>query len=353
MSQYKCKVQVQSIAKKVITSMQKLLDSIAIMYQREADSLDINGWRIMRIGGGLNGLVYCAEREKGAPLAVKICQRDERNRAGREYASMRAMNEAGFTVAPKVLYLAPEPAGLPGAAVISEWIEGEALQTYPALEDRETWTAILESLAEVHALTPEESSVQLADAVLCILEPEDVLREIKNQLGRLPYVADAKIGNLDRGQLEQLLAIATQQTQQPRWEHPVQKRLIHCDPNARNMLDHDGTIRLVDWENSGWGDPAFDIADLCANPFYGMLLPAEHHAWMWDAHSRLLDDPSLPERAALYTRLLHVWWVMRNGRYLVEANTRFKGIQLSPLEVALAQQAMIWERTCALFQIER
>ncbi|MEO8606282.1 MAG: hypothetical protein ABI690_00245 [Chloroflexota bacterium] len=56
---------------------------------------------------------------------------------------------------------------------------------------------------------------------------------------------------------------------------------------------------------------------------------AEHHAWMREEHSRLLDDATLPERAALYTRLLYVWWVMRNGRYLAEANTRLKGIQLS------------------------
>ena len=331
--------------------MQKLLESVAILYQQEVNSLEVNGWRIMRISGGMNGLVYRAERENGEPLAVKICQRDERNRAGREYASMRAM-EAGFTVAPKVLYLAPEPAGLPGAAVISEWLAGEALEAYPAPENRAMWMAVLESLAQVHSLTPEDSSVQLADAVVCVLEPQDELREIHLQLARLPSVPDGKIGNLERRQLEHLVKIAEQQTPLLRWEHPVQRRLIHIDPNARNMIESRGTIRLVDWENSGWGDPAFDIADLCANPMYGMALPAEHDAWMREEHSRLLDDPTLPERAAVYTRLLHVWWVMRNGRYLVEANTRLKGVQLSPLEVGLAQQRFIWERTCALFQID-
>jgi thiamine kinase-like enzyme len=328
--------------------MQKLLDSIAIIYQQEADSLEINGWRITRIGGGMNGLVFQAERENGEPLAVKICPRDERNRAGREYASMQAMNRAGFAVAPKVLYLAPEPPGLPGAAVISEWLTGRVLEAYPAPEDHETWKALLESLAEVHSLTPEESSVQLADAALCLLEPEEVLREIKIQLGRLPQ---GKIGNLDQPQLEHLAKVAEEQTPVLKWEHQVQRRLIHTDPNARNMIESEGMIRLVDWENSGWGDPAFDIADLCANPMFGMALPADHHAWMWDTHSHLLDDPYLPERAALYTRLLHVWWVIRNGRYLVETNTRLKGVRLSPPEVELAQQAMIWERTCGLFDI--
>ncbi|MBZ0098950.1 MAG: hypothetical protein K8F30_07685, partial [Taibaiella sp.] len=68
-------------------------------------------------------------------------------------------------------------------------------------------------------------------------------------------------------------------------------------------------------------------------------------------HGDLLDDPHLPERVALYTRLLHVWWALRNGRYLVEANTRLKGVVFAPTEAILAQQAMIWARACGLFGI--
>jgi thiamine kinase-like enzyme len=327
--------------------MRNLLDSITLIYQQDVDSLDINGWHITRITGGLNGLIYRAEREHGQPLAVKICKRDERNRAEREFATMTALAEAGCDVAPKVLYLAPDPPGLPGAVVICEWLEGRTLEAYPPPDDHVTWMAILESLAQIHSLTPEESRVTLQNAALHMLEPEHVLREINNQLARLP---EGKIGNLDRRQLENLLTVASR-IPQGRWQFPVQPRLIHCDPNCRNMIEFEGVIRLIDWENSGWGDPAFDIADLCANPLYGIALPAEHHAWMWTEHSRLLDDPTLPERAALYTRLLHVWWVMRTGRYLVEANTRLKGINLAPTEVALAQQAFVWERTCALFHL--
>lgn len=328
--------------------MQKLLDSIALIHQQEADTLEVNGWFITRIIGGMNGLVYRAERDNGQPLAVKICKRDERNRAGREYASMQALHEAGCDVAPKVLYLAPEPAGLPGSVVISEWLPGETLTAYPTPGDHPTWVALLESLAQVHSLTPQESTVQLSNAMMYLIQPEDVLRELNAQLARLPH---SKIGALDRSQFDHVLGVASQ-IPSLRWGHPVQIGLIHCDPNARNMILFEGEIRLVDWENSGWGDPAFDIADLCANPFYGMPLPVEHHAWMMDEHARLLDDPHLPQRAALYTRLLHVWWLMRNGRYLTEANNRLKGVQFSPQDAILEQQAIIWERTCTLFDLK-
>jgi thiamine kinase-like enzyme len=329
--------------------MRNLLDSIALIYQQEAETLDVDGWKLSRIGGGMNGLVYRAERENGRPLAVKICQRDERHRARREYAAMTAMNAAGLDICPQQIYFAPEPAGLPGEAVISEWMEGRVLEAYPAPDDHATWEAVLESLAQVHSLTPEESRVGLLNAAFYVRQPEDMLREIHNQLGRLP---EGKIGNLEREQLEPLVKAAEQQTPLLRWEHPVPTGLIHCDPNARNIIECDGMIRLVDWENSGWADPAFDIADLCANPFYGMGLPPEHHAWMRDTHSRLIGDPHLPERAALFTRLLHVWWVLRYGRYLTEANTRLKGVDRTPTDAILAQQAIIWERACGLFGIK-
>jgi len=327
--------------------MQKLLDSIAIIYQQDADTLEINGWHITRIVGGMNGLVYHAEREIGYPLAVKICQRDKRNRAGREYAAMQALDAAGSGVSPKPLYIAPDPPGLPGAAIISEWLAGKMLEAYPPPQDQASWLAILESLAQVHSLTPEESSLKLSNAATSIREPEDMLREINAQFARLP---EGKIGQLERNQLEHLVAVATRSTPL-RWKQSSPISLIHCDSNPNNMIEYDGEIRLVDWENSGWADPAFDIADICANPAYGMAFPAEHHAWIMVEHSRLLHDPTLPARAAIYTRLIHVWWVLRNGRYLVEANTRLKGVHQSSRETVLAQQTTLWDRACSLFQI--
>lgn len=326
--------------------MRNLLRSVALLYQQNTDALDINGWQITRITGGMNGLVYRAERENGQPLTVKICQRDERNRAAREYATLRALEIAETDIAPQGIYFAPDPPGLPGAVVISEWLQGETLEHYPPSEDRAAWEVILESLAQAHSLTPEDSRVKLSNAALFVHQPEDLLREINTQLARLP---EGDIGRLRRDQLEQLVRVATQ-SNPPRWEQSPQLGLIHCDSNPRNMIDHEGVVRLVDWENAGWADPAFDIADICANPADGMAFPAEHHAWMMEEQGRLLDDPTLPDRAALYTRLMHVWWVLRNGRYLVESNTRLAGVSVYDKEKVLATQALLWERACALFE---
>jgi thiamine kinase-like enzyme len=326
--------------------MRYLLASIAEIHRQGADTLDINGWRITRITGGMNGLVFRAEREIGKPLAVKICQRDERNRAGREYAALRALDAAHSGVAPKGIYFTPEPPGLPGDVVIAEWLDGKVLEQYPPPKDRAAWEAILESLAEAHALTPEEARVGLPNAVLFVSKPDDLLRELHSQLARLP---EGNIGHLEREQLEHLVAAAVKITP-THWQQP-QLGLIHCDSNPRNMIENHGMIRLVDWENAGWADPAFDIADICANPAYGMNFPAEHHAWMMAEHGGLLDDPTLAERAAFYTRLMHVWWVLRNGRYLVETNTRLAGVTVYDPQKVLATQAMLWERAGELFNL--
>ncbi len=38
--------------------------------------------------------------------------------------------------------------------------------------------------------------------------------------------------------------------------------LCHVDPNSNNaILEADGRVRWIDWEYSGWGDPALDLAE--------------------------------------------------------------------------------------------
>src|SRR5262245_19297074 len=73
----------------------------------------------------------------------------------------------------------------------------------------------------------------------------------------------------------------------------------------------------VDWENSGWGDPAFEIADLIAHPAY------EHVAWdRWEqlvgAYAERRGDRSAGVRIRAYYTMMLVWWVVRCARYLYE-----------------------------------
>ncbi len=73
----------------------------------------------------------------------------------------------------------------------------------------------------------------------------------------------------------------------------------------------------MDWENSGWGDPAFDIADLIAHPAYATV-PEARWEWVITRYADLSGDATAVHRIRTYSRLLIVWWVARFARSVYE-----------------------------------
>ena len=73
----------------------------------------------------------------------------------------------------------------------------------------------------------------------------------------------------------------------------------------------------MDWEYSGWGDPAFELSELTVHPAYEGVSNAR-----WDqfiaAYDQRRDDPTLALRVQTYTTIMLVWWVVRWARYLHE-----------------------------------
>jgi thiamine kinase-like enzyme len=89
------------------------------------------------------------------------------------------------------------------------------------------------------------------------------------------------------------------------------------DPNTRNLIRRPGLWAAVDWENSGWGDPAFDVAELMAHPAY-MDVPPARWEWVMDAYCDLVGDAATAIRIQAHYRMMLVWWVARVARYLYE-----------------------------------
>lgn len=65
-----------------------------------------------RVDGGGNNLLYHASGSAG-DFAVKFTVPDDRDRAGREYAALRALGEAGLRVAPEAVLLDRDSYDLP------------------------------------------------------------------------------------------------------------------------------------------------------------------------------------------------------------------------------------------------
>lgn len=92
------------------------------------------------------------------------------------------------------------------------------------------------------------------------------------------------------------------------------------DPNIRNFIRRPDYWASVDWEYSGCGDPAFEIADF--------LVHAAHIAWPRRQTRRLVDhycahsgDAAIRDRIPIYETLILVWWTLRLGRLLPEARS--------------------------------
>jgi len=260
-------------------------------------------WRITRVAGAGNNLLYRVSSAT-LDLAIKFTIRDERDRAGREHAALLALQQAGLSIAPAPLWLDRDSYTQP--VVVQRWLAGTVLAAPPAGDDE--WQRVLDHYFAIHTLTPSASSVALPPAVLNMSSVADGLDRIRQQLAYIPAPEQPAA-------LHELLH-NVEAARLPDWPAP---RLALCrvDPNTLNFVRRPGDWASVDWENSGWGDPAYEIADLITHPAYAGV-PAERWEWMISAYCARRGDPSAAPRIRVYHRLMLIWWVARLARTLYE-----------------------------------
>lgn len=258
-------------------------------------------WRITRITGGWNNLLYRATNE-AADLAIKFTRRDARDRAGREFAALAALREFGLTLAPAPVLLEQNRYALP--VVAQTWVAGEVSAAPPA-NDAE-WMRLLAHYAAIHTLTPDQTARDLPDAVVTMRDANEGIARVREQLALLP----------DEARPASLVALLARfaQGEFPHWDQP---RVTFCrvDPNITNFIRRADAWWSADWENAGWGDPAFEVADLIVHPAY---IGVDEARWDWviTQYCRLMNDMQMEIRIRTYRRIMLVWWVVRCARYL-------------------------------------
>lgn len=282
-------------------SLHPLLDFLAI--QAPADPVTWHGWRVTRLTGGANNLLYRVASDHGH-FAVKFTLRDARDRAGREYRALVTLRRAGLGIAPRPVLLEQER--YPQPVVATTWLAGQSTDIPPA--GNAEWDGLIRHFATVHALTPANTTVVLSPVVLTMVSARDGLARIDDQLGRLR--AEARPPALRD------LANRAAHAPFPAWPKPP-AALCRGDPNISNFLRRPGTWASVDWEYSGWGDPAFEIADLATHPKYDAVTP-ERWDWVITRYCASQSDPTVGMRIRVYAQLMLVWWVVRLARLLYE-----------------------------------
>ncbi len=207
---------VRPVIKKILPSM---LDFIASLGGKNEQSW--RGWRIDRVEGGWNNLLYRATGEQ-VDLAVKFSVADERDRAGREFHALEALAQNGLDIAPEPICLDRER--YPQPVMVQSWLQGGVSGNPPTTD--EGWEAWLRNLVLTHTVTPETTTVPIHPAVLTAYNADEATNMIWSHLARLPLAERP-------GKLQSLVRICTE-TDYPVWPAPSPS-LCHVDSNIRNF----------------------------------------------------------------------------------------------------------------------
>jgi aminoglycoside phosphotransferase (APT) family kinase protein len=284
-------------------TMPDTLDNLLAHLVTRPEAGECQGWAIRPVQGGMNNLVYRATRGDD-DLAIKFMRRDERDRAGREYAVLSALVSLGLDLAPRPVLLERERYALP--VVVESWVAGNVLPEPPA--DDAAWGELIQHYAAIHQVTPSRCTAPIGAAVTNMASVAQGRAMIAEQIARLP--TEGRPSNLEE------LARRIEQTRWPDMpESPT--ALCRVDANTLNFIRRPGGWASVDWENSGWGDPAFEIVDMMTHPVY-FSVPASRWEWVINTYTAYTSDHTAPERIQAYYPLMLAWWVARTARLIYE-----------------------------------
>jgi len=266
-------------------------------------SFEWQGWRVAQIGGGANNLLYRAGGVMG-DFAVKFTIRDRRDRAGREYLALLALSQAGLPLAARPVLLERRRYAQP--VVVQGWLEGEVMAGPP--DSTAEWQSLVAHYAAIHSFRPDQTRLSLPPAFLNAGSVGAGRALVARQVAHIPESARPAslrrlLGRFEQREFEEWPAVAP--------------ALCRVDPNYLNFIRRPGPWGSVDWENSGWGDPAFEIADLMSHPAY-LAVPAGQWEPVVEHYCRLVADPAAADRIWVYHQIMLVWWVARLARFLYE-----------------------------------
>lgn len=294
------------------------LRAVAAAYAAGADTWTEDGVTVHRVTGGFNNALYRVEGD-GQRYACKLCVADECHRADREYAALRLLQAAGLDIAPQPLWLDDSCTIVPFPAVAYRWLPGEPLS--PPLTAQQLG-ALLDSFQGLHTLQPGDFECHdVPDAWAHWFDFEVYLVELRDFLAKYgSWLAATDPDGRDLcDQLAHLVdgcaeAVTTTGVNPGRESVPL--RLCRVDPNLANTVwSGDGQLRWVDWEFSGWGDPALDLAELRWHAASVELSEAQH-AWLRDNYRRPAGDHAFEERLAVWDHLRATRWPFLILRWL-------------------------------------
>ena len=272
-----------------------LVDYLAAL-EAPFSAITWNDWQISPVPSG-NNLLFRATNPHH-DVVVKFLIRDERQRAEREWDALTLLERLDLSLGPKPLYC--DLRRTPHAVVVQTWLSGESVASSPM--DDATWLLILEAYVRLHQVRRadvERQGVTFPQRAV-LWPPEQAaasLREFAQRVPPSPYT----------GELERLL----QRVEQTRWPNLASTECwCHGDANIRNLVRTTQGVQMVDWEYTGYNDPASEIASLMTHPF---AQPTSDERWHWVAeqYANRTEQADMPQRIEVQYALRLAWWCIR------------------------------------------
>lgn len=174
--------------------------------------------------------------------------------------------------------------------------------------------------SDTPALSIAEVAVPLPPATLRATHPHELLAFLQQRAAALP--PDATI--------EPVAALLAGLEKREFRDCPAPSlALLHCDPNLRNFVRRPSGWLSVDWENSGWGNPALEIADLMAHAAY-MDVPMAIWEWVVQQVVERWEDDTAVTRIWAYYPLLLTFWVVIFTQSMYELTHGLPNNRLAP-----------------------
>jgi aminoglycoside phosphotransferase (APT) family kinase protein len=293
-----------------MTERQDWLPVVAAAHAAGAENWTEGEVSVSRIPGGYNNALYSVWCD-GARFACKLCVSDGRERAAREYGTLAFLRAAGLDIAPQPVLLDKSLAVLPYPTVVYRWLPGEPLCA-PLGADQVR--ALLESIQAIHDLRVDSvPGAELPTAIFHWFGCDPYLDELHGFVSRYgPWLASTGAeGRALHGRLARLVDSCTAHLTSSGVDLALGAfplALSRVDANLANTVWRENEqLRWVDWEYSGWGDPALDLSDL---RWHAALEPLDdaQHTWLRQHYRRPADDPGFGDRLALWDRLLVTRW---------------------------------------------
>lgn len=303
---------------------------------------------ISRANPSLNYAIFRVNTPEGI-FCCKLLLADQRQRALREWNALRILDQHSLDLAPLPFALDESRAVLPLPVIVMSWVQGRPLNHQRLTQSM--LNELIYALQRVHSLTPKQTTFDLPPGWA---QPHDFAGLSQSFEDRLqiyltwqreanPFsvrasiqgLQDAKVQKQVESTVAQAVRLAELAARLPGIPMPT---LVRTETTLADVMwTADEKICLLDWDASGWGDPAFDLAALRWHPQNQDL---SLHQWeiMRAAYIPPPLDDAFSQRLRAWEAILPVDWCLRSLLVLVDAAQPWRSPGAPPLPESVARQ---------------